>query len=70
MMKKNMGLPDRIIRVVLATIPIVLYANDIISGTLAIVFLSISGLLLVTSLFRFCPLYAPFGINTEKNLES
>ena len=69
-MKQNIGLPDRIIRVALATIPIVLYANDIVGGTLAIVLLSISGLLLITSFFSFCPFYTPFGINTEKKLKN
>lgn len=68
-MKPNMGLPDRIIRVVLATIPIVLYAADIITGVFAIVLLGIAGILLVTSLVRFCPLYLPFGITTEKKLK-
>lgn len=65
-MKRNMGLPDRIVRIVLATIAPVLYFADIVSGTLAMVLLVISGILLVTSLFRFCPLYVPFGINTNK----
>jgi len=52
--------------VVLATIPSVLYFADIITGVLAMVLLGISGILLVTSLFSFCPLYAIFGINTDK----
>lgn len=68
-MKKNVGLPDRIIRVVLATIPPVLYFADIISGIFAMVLLVIAGILLITSLFSFCPLYVPFGINTEKKLK-
>ena len=65
-MKRNMGLSDRIIRVVLATMAPILYAMDIVSGTSAIVLLLITGLLIGTSLFRFCPLYLPFGINTDK----
>jgi hypothetical protein len=66
-MKKNMGVPDRIIRIILATIAPILYVTDVISGTFAIVFLIITGVLLVTSLSKFCPLYFPFGINTDKN---
>ncbi len=66
-MKMNMGLSDRIIRVVLATIPPVLYFADIITGVFAMVLLGVSVILLVTSLFKFCPLYVPFGINTDKN---
>ncbi len=65
-MKRNMGLPDRIIRVVLATIAPVLYVADIITGVFAIVLFVITGILLVTSLIKFCPLYVPFGINTKK----
>lgn len=65
-MKSNMGLPDRIIRVLLATIPPVLYFSDLISGTTALVLLGVTGVLLITSLVSFCPLYAFFGINTEK----
>ena len=65
-MKRNMGLPDRIIRVVLATIAPVLYVADIITGVFAIVLFVITGILLVTSLIKFCPLYIPFGINTKK----
>lgn len=65
-MKRNMGLPDRIIRIVLATIAPVLYVTHIITGTLAMVLLSISGVLLITSLFQFCPLYTLFEIDTKK----
>ncbi len=68
-MKKNMGLPDRIIRVMLATVPIVLYFAGIITGVVTIVLLGITGILLITSLFSFCPLYALFKINTDKKLK-
>ncbi|WP_026753415.1 DUF2892 domain-containing protein [Sediminibacter sp. Hel_I_10] len=68
-MKKNMGLPDRIIRVVIATIAPVLYVTNVITGVFAILLLAISGVLLLTSLVRICPLYLPFGINTDKTNE-
>jgi hypothetical protein len=68
-MKRNMGLPDRITRLVLATIAPILYAMDIVSGTFAIVLFLIADLLIGTSLFRFCPLYIPFGINTDKKIK-
>ena len=68
-MKSNMGLPDRIIRVALATIAPVLYFAGIINGVFAMVLLGITGILLITSLISFCPLYALFGINTEKKLK-
>jgi hypothetical protein len=36
----------------------------VISGTIAIVALIIVGVLILTSLFSFCPLYLPFGLST------
>lgn len=68
-MKRNMGLPDRIIRIILATIAPVLYFADVISGTLAIVLLVITAVLLITSFIKICPLYIPFGINTDKKIK-
>ncbi|MCG9910971.1 MAG: DUF2892 domain-containing protein [Flavobacteriales bacterium] len=63
-MKKNMGSADRIIRLVIAAIVGVLFFTDVISGTLGIVLMVLSGIFVLTSLISFCPLYAPFGINT------
>ena len=68
-MTRNMGLPDRIIRIVLATIPIVLYVKQIITGASAMILLAVSGILLITSLVRFCPLYMAFQINTDKKFK-
>jgi hypothetical protein len=63
-MKQNMGNADRIIRVLLAAVIALLYFTNVITGTLAYVLLALGGIFLVTSLIGFCPLYAPFGINT------
>ncbi|MEP7319021.1 MAG: DUF2892 domain-containing protein [Panacibacter sp.] len=63
-MKKNMGKADRIIRVLIALSIALLYYNGILSGTLGIVLLVVSGVFVLTSLISFCPLYAIFGINT------
>lgn len=65
-MKKNMGGTDRVIRVIIATIIAVLYFTKVIPGTLGIVLLALAGIFVLTSLISFCPLYAPFGINTCK----
>lgn len=64
MMKKNMGNTDRIVRVLIAIIVATLYFTEIISGTLGIVLLVLSGVFVLTSLVSFCPIYAPFGIKT------
>ena len=63
-MKKNMGTTDRVIRVIIAVIVAILYYTGTISGTLGIVLLVLAAIFVLTSLISFCPLYAPFGINT------
>ena len=64
-MKKNMGTADRVIRILTAVIIIALYFANMISGTVAIVLLVLSGIFILTSLVSFCPLYLPFGLSTE-----
>ncbi len=63
-MKKNMGSIDKIIRLVIAIIIGVLYFTETVSGALGIVLLVLAGIFVLTSFVSFCPLYAPFGINT------
>jgi hypothetical protein len=65
-MKKNMGSTDKIIRIIVALVLIFLYATNRVEGTLGIVLLVLAGVFILTSLVSFCPLYAPFGINTCK----
>lgn len=63
-MKKNMGRNDRIIRTIIAIIVIALYFGNVLTGTLGVILLVLSGVFLLTSVVSFCPLYAPFGIST------
>lgn len=63
-MKPNMGSVDRIICSVLAIAFIGLYAMGTVTGTVGTVLLVLGIVFLATSLVRFCPLYAPLGINT------
>lgn len=65
-MTKNMGLADRIIRIIIAAIVGILYFTGTISGTIGIVLLVLAGVFVLTSIISFCPLYAPFGIKTCK----
>jgi hypothetical protein len=65
-MKTNMGIIDRAIRILIAVVVVTLYLTNIITGTLAIILLVLSGVFLLTSLIGFCPLYLPFGISTKK----
>ncbi|MDD4663934.1 MAG: DUF2892 domain-containing protein [Caldisericia bacterium] len=63
-MKKNIGAADRIIRTIIALIIVVLYLMNVLQGTLGIVLMVVAGILVLTSLFSFCPLYAILGIST------
>jgi len=71
-MKKNMGLADKIIRILIAAVIVILFLTNVLTGTLGIVLLVLSGVFILTSLIGFCPLYLPFGINTliEKSKKS
>jgi len=68
-MKRNMGLLDRIVRMGLAIIITILCLLHTITGNLAIVLLIIASILLITSLAKFCPIYVPSRISTEKKLK-
>ena len=63
-MKKNMGIVDRIIRLIIAAAIAVLFFTDVISGTWGIVLLVVAGIFLLTSLIGLCPLYLIFGAST------
>lgn len=65
-MKRNMGIADRVIRIIIAAVIAALYFTNMINGTLAIVLLILSVVFLLTGFMSFCPLYVPFGINTNK----
>lgn len=64
-----MGSVDRVFRVILAAIVVVLYYAGLISGTTAIILLGLAAVFVLTSLASFCPLYLPFGLSTlRKNI--
>lgn len=65
-MKKNMGLIDKVIRILVAVVIIALYFANVITGTLAIILLILAGIFILTSLLGFCPLYLPIGLSTAK----
>ncbi len=64
-MKKNVGTVDKVIRILIAVVVVVLYFTQLITGTLAIILLLLSGVFILTSLLSFCPLYLPFGLSTR-----
>jgi len=68
-MKKNMGPIDKVIRILIALVIIVLYFTHVINGTLAIILLIVAALFILTSFLEFCPAYLPFGFSTCKKEE-
>jgi hypothetical protein len=66
MMKANMGMIDRVVRILVALIIGGLYYMEQITGTAAIILLVLAGIFIATSFVSFCPLYLPFGISTKK----
>jgi hypothetical protein len=63
-MKKNIGVADRIIRILIAIVIAVLFFMEFITGTLGIILLIVAGVFLITSMMGFCGLYKIFGIRT------
>jgi hypothetical protein len=68
-MKNNMGIADKVIRILVAIVIAYLFFTNVLTGTLGIVLLVLAGVFLLTSFISFCPLYLLFGINTCKKKE-
>lgn len=64
-MKKNMGIIDIAVRLVIAVLLIVLYFTHVVTGTTGIVLLVVAGVLILTSVFGICPMYMPFNLSTR-----
>ena len=65
-MKKNVGTIDKVIRILVAVVVVVLYFTNVISGTLGIVLLALAAVFVLTSLFSFCPIWLALGLSTRK----
>lgn len=61
-----MGSADRIIRLIVAAIIIVLYFTNVLNGVIGIILLVLAGIFVLTSLIGVCPLYFPLKIDTQK----
>ncbi len=64
-MKVNMGMADRIGRIILAALVFILFGTGTITGTTAIILSILAGVFVLTGLIGFCPLYAPFKFSTK-----
>lgn len=65
-MKRNMSNTDRIVRVIVAALFAYLYVSGIVTGGLGMALIVLGGVLLLTAIVAFCPLYAPFKFSTYK----
>lgn len=65
-MKKNIGSIDKIIRFVVSAVLITMYATELVTGTWGIVLLVVSGILTLTAVINFCPIWAAVGFRTNK----
>ena len=59
-----MGKTDRMLRLAVALVLIILYFTGVLQGTLAIIAWIIAAAFVITSMVHYCPLYVPFGLNT------
>lgn len=65
-MKSNIGSTDKIIRLIIAIVALAAKFFIPLTGVLGIVAIVVAAIALVTGLMNFCPLWAAFGINTNK----
>ncbi len=61
-----MGSTDKIIRIILALVFIVLFFMNVVTAPMSYVLLALAAVFVFTSLVSFCPMYPLFGINTCK----
>jgi len=65
-MKLNMGSWDRIIRLLITLVVVILLVAGVLKGTLAVILGIIAIIFFATSVIGFCPLYVIFGVSTRK----
>jgi nicotinamide riboside transporter PnuC len=65
-MKTNMGIVDRVIRLIAAVVIGYLFYVGLISGIVATILGILAVVFILTSMISFCPLYLPFKLSTKK----
>ena len=69
-MKSNISTTDRLTRLLLAIIVMVLYFTHQIEGALGIILAIAAIVLAATAVFNFCPVYRLLGISTKKSTQA
>jgi len=64
-MPNNMGLIDKVTRIVLAIVVAVLIFTGNLTGTVAVILGILAAVFMLTSVVGTCPLYLPFKIDTH-----
>jgi hypothetical protein len=64
---KNLGTADKVIRLLVSAVILLLFALGLISGPLAGGLIALAVVLTITSFFSFCPLYQVFGIKQNRD---
>lgn len=64
-MNRNLGVIDRILRVLIGLATYALFVADITSGVLGIVTLILGTVFILTSFVSFCPLYKIIGLKSN-----
>jgi len=67
-MKLNMGSWDRIIRLFVTPLVVILLITGVLNGTLAVILGIIAIIFFITGVTGFCPLYVIFGVSTKKRV--
>jgi hypothetical protein len=66
-MKRNMGVADRIVRLIIAAVIVVLGITGVISGTLLIILGIVAAAFVITSILGVCPIYLLFRMSTRRS---
>jgi len=65
-MKKNVGSIDKIVRLLLAALFIILFFTHVVVGIFGYILLALAAILILTSIFSFCPIWMLLGVKTCK----
>ncbi len=65
-MKRNMGILDRVIRIAIVALVVVLYFAHLLSPVAAIILGILALVFLLTSIVGMCPIWAALGISTKR----
>jgi hypothetical protein len=66
MIKKNVGIRDRMARVFTSTVLLVAFITGYESGTTGIICLVSGGIFLLTGITGFCPVYSFYGMDSKQ----